>query len=244
MAGVASAAIVSGELIIGLDDGQIIRAGYVQGPQGLQGDRGPQGSTGQPGRDGNGLLHGAGIPTFDDGKDGDFYIDIKEWKAYGPKTGGKWGSGVALLPKDRGSVLPTGMRTQGGAAGARAFAAGISGPSSGGVPTPSTAGLDTINGHNKPLPASTPSTIASDPKGDVMHVLVFAQAATGSWYGEVVATRDANRDTAEVIAWETPLGATPPNLDFQATINASNVLELTMTSDIALTNLRGKIIFV
>ena len=35
MAGVASAAIVSGELIIGLDDGQIIRAGYVQGPQGL-----------------------------------------------------------------------------------------------------------------------------------------------------------------------------------------------------------------
>ena len=244
MAGVASAAIVSGELIIGLDDGQIIRAGYVQGPQGLQGDRGPMGSTGQPGRDGNGLLHGAGVPTFDDGKDGDFYIDIKEWKAYGPKTGGKWGSGVALLPKDRGSMLPTGMRTQGGAAGARAFAAGISGPSSGGVPSASTAGLDTINGHNKPLVAGTPSIIASDPKGDVMHVLVFAQAATGSWYGEVVATRDANRDTAEVIAWETPLGATPPTLDFQATINASNVLELTMTSNIALTNVRGKVLYV
>jgi hypothetical protein len=59
-----------------------------------------------------------------------------------------------------------------------------------------------------------------------------------------VATRDANRDTAEVIAWETPLGATPPNLDFQATINASNVLELTMTSNIALTNVRGKVIYV
>ena len=129
MAGVASAAIVSGELIIGLDDGQIIRAGYVQGPQGLQGDRGPMGSTGQPGRDGNGLLHGAGVPTFDDGKDGDFYIDIKEWKAYGPKTGGKWGSGVALLPKDRGGTLPTGMRTQGGASvGGRAFAASMGGP--------------------------------------------------------------------------------------------------------------------
>jgi len=146
-------------------------------------------------------------------------------------------SGVLVL-------LPTGMRTQGGAAGARAFAAGISGPSSGGVPTPSTAGLDTINGHNKPLPANTFSLIASDPKGDVMHVLVFAQAATGSWYGECVATRDANLDTAEVIAWETPLGATPPNLSFQATINASNVLELAMTSDIALTNLRGKVIYV
>ena len=244
MAGVASAAIVSGELIIGLDDGQIIRAGYVQGPTGLQGDRGPMGATGQPGRDGNGLLHGAGAPTFDDGKDGDFYIDIKEWKAYGPKTGGKWGSGVALLPKDRGGMLPTGMRTQGGAAGARAFAAGVSGPSSGGTLTPSTAGLDTISGHNKPLAANTVSIIANDPKGDVMHVLVFAQAATGSWYGEVVATRDDNRDTAEVIAWATPLGATPPNLTFQATINASNVLELTMSSDIALTNLRGKVIYV
>ena len=46
MAGVASAAIVSGELIIGLDDGQIIRAGYIQGPQGLKGDRGAIGSVG------------------------------------------------------------------------------------------------------------------------------------------------------------------------------------------------------
>ena len=245
MAGVASAAIVSGELIIGLDDGTIIRAGYVQGPQGLQGDRGPMGATGQPGRDGNGVLHGAGVPVFDDGKDGDFFIDTKAMKFYGPKVAGKWGSGVPLLPKDRGMQLPTGMRAQGGAAGARAFAAGISGPSSaGGAPVANTAGLDTITGHNKPLVAATPTPIAHDPKGDVMHVLVFAQAAAGSWYGEVVATRDANRDTAEVIAWETQLGTTPPTLTFDTQINTAGDLELIMTSDIDLTNLRGKVIYV
>ena len=54
MAGnVVSAAVISGELIIGLDDGSIIRAGYVQGPQGLKGDQGPMGATGSPGIDGN-----------------------------------------------------------------------------------------------------------------------------------------------------------------------------------------------
>lgn len=245
MAGVAGAAIVSGELILSLDDGTIIRAGYVQGPTGLTGPQGPMGATGPAGLDGNGLLHGAGVPVFDDGKDGDFYIDTKAMRFYGPKVSGKWGSGVALLPKDRGGQLPTGMRTQGGASGARAFAAGISGPSSGGgAPVPQTAGLDTINGHNKPFLAGTSSIIANDPKGDVMHVLVFGQAATGSWYGEVVATRDANRNTAEVIAWETRLGATPPTLDFTASLDASNNLQLSMTSDIPLTNLRGKILYV
>ena len=77
-----------------------------------------------------------------------------------------------------------------------------------------------------------------------MHVLVFAQAAAGSWYGEVVATRDANRDTAEVIAWETQLGTTPPTLTFDTQINTAGDLELIMTSDIDLTNLRGKVIYV
>ncbi len=242
MAGVASAAIVSGELIIGLDDGQIIRAGYIQGPQGLRGDRGPMGSTGPAGRDGNGLLHGAGVPTFDDGIDGDFYIDIKEWKAYGPKTGGKWGSGVALLPKDRGGMLPTGMRTQGGAAAGRAFAAGISGPSSGGVPPSSTGeGLDLITGHNKPLPASTPSLIASDQKGDAMHVLVKADAATGSWYGEVIVTHFQST-ASHVVAWSVPI-AGAPNLTFGAVWNVDH-LELSLTSDVALTKIRGRVIYV
>ena len=52
MASVASAAIIEGSLIIGLDDGSIINCGFVQGPQGLKGDPGPMGATGDPGLDG------------------------------------------------------------------------------------------------------------------------------------------------------------------------------------------------
>ena len=48
MASVASAAIIEGSLIIGLDDGSIINCGFVQGPQGLKGDPGPMGATGNP----------------------------------------------------------------------------------------------------------------------------------------------------------------------------------------------------
>ena len=243
MAGVASAAIVSGELILGLDDGQIIRAGYVQGPQGLTGDRGAIGSVGPAGRDGNGLLHGAGVPTFDDGKDGDWYIDSKEYRFYGPKTGGKWGSGVALLPKDRGGMLPTGMRTQGSAsAGGRAFAASMGGPGGGGgAIAPTGDGLDLINGHNKPLAANINSIIASDTKGDAMHVLVKADAATGSWYGEVVVTHFGPQ-ADYTVAWEVNIG-TAPKITFAPVWNVDH-LDLGLSSSVALTNLRGKIIFV
>ena len=242
MAGVASAAIVSGELILGLDDGQIIRAGYVQGPQGLTGDRGAIGSVGPAGRDGNGLLHGAGVPTFDDGKDGDFYIDIKEWKAYGPKVGGKWGSGVALLPKDRGGMLPTGMRTQGSASAGRAFAASMGGPGGGGgAVAPTGDGLDLINGHNKPLAANINSIIASDTKGDAMHVLVKSDAATGSHYAEIIVTHFGPQ-ADYTVAWEVNIG-TAPKITFAPVWNVDH-LELGLSSSVALTNLRGKVIYV
>lgn len=239
---VVSAAIVSGELILGLADGSIIRAGYVQGPKGLTGDKGAIGSVGPAGKDGNGLLHGAGVPTFDDGKDNDFYIDTKAMKFYGPKVGGKWGSGVALLPKDRGGMLPTGMRTQ-GSAGARAFAAGISGPSSGGAPAPSTGdGLDLITGHNKPLGAKIRTTIASDQKGDAMHVIIKADVAgAGSWYGEIVVTHFGT--VADyTVAWEIPMGVAPV-LSFFAIYNVNHI-ELAVQSDVALSNIRGKVIYV
>ena len=243
MAGVASAAIVSGELILGLDDGQIIRAGYVQGPQGLTGDRGAIGSVGPAGRDGNTLLHGAGVPTFDDGKDGDFYIDIKAYRCYGPKVGGKWGSGVALLPKDRGGMLPTGMRTQGSvSAGSRAFAASMSGPGGGsGIPAPAGDGLDLINGHNRPLPPGLTTLIASDVKGDSMHVIVKADSTTGSWYGEIIVTHFGGISD-HAVAWEVPI-AGAPILTFSTRYNVDH-LELSVNSDQALTNIRGKIIYV
>ena len=49
---VASAAIIGGDLIMGLSDGSIINCGRVQGPQGLTGDRGPMGATGRVPPDG------------------------------------------------------------------------------------------------------------------------------------------------------------------------------------------------
>ena len=234
-----------GQLILLLSDDRVINVGNVVGPVGATGVQGVPGPKGTPGKDGAEIFLTAGPPDPAQGKPGDIAIDTRAWKLY-QKSGMGWGMGNDMMPGANNLDAATRRFNSGGSGGrggGRFF--GMGAPSAGIAGPPSTgAGLDPITGHNQPLLASTPLIIASDPKGDVMHVLVFAQAAAGSWYGEVVATRDANSDTAEVIAWETPLGATPPNLDFQATINASNVLELTMTSNIALTNLRGKIVYV
>ena len=231
-----------GQLILLLSDDRVINVGNVVGPVGATGVQGVPGPKGTPGKDGAEIFLTAGPPDPAQGKPGDIAIDTRAWKLY-QKSGMGWGMGNDMMPGANNLDAATRRFNGGGSGGGRFF--GMGAPSAGIAGTPPTGnGLDPITGHNQPLLASTPLIIASDPKGDVMHVLVFAQAATGSWYGEVVATRDANSDTAEVIAWETPLGATPPNLDFQATINASNVLELTITSNIALTNLRGKVIYV
>ena len=231
-----------GQLILLLSDDRVINVGNVVGPVGATGVQGVPGPKGTPGKDGAEIFLTAGPPDPAQGKPGDIAIDTRAWKLY-QKSGMGWGMGNDMMPGANNLDAATRRFNSGGSGGGRFF--GMGAPSAGIAGPPSTgAGLDPITGHNQPLLASTPLIIASDPKGDVMHVLVFAQAATGSWYGEVIATRDANSDTAEVIAWETPLGATPPSLDFQATINASNVLELTMTSNIALTNVRGKVIYV
>ena len=98
MASVASAAIIEGSLIIGLDDGSIINCGFVQGPQGLKGDPGPMGATGDPGLDGNTIHTVAGTPRNDMGRDGDYAIDNINWRIYGPKSGGIWGKAKEMLP--------------------------------------------------------------------------------------------------------------------------------------------------
>ena len=105
MASVVSAAVISGELIIGLDDGSIIRAGYVQGPQGLKGDQGPQGATGGTGQDGNTIHTVEGTPDGRLGKDGDYAINRVEWRIHGPKAGGRWPQGVDMLAKGKGKGL-------------------------------------------------------------------------------------------------------------------------------------------
>ena len=244
MAGVASAAVVSGELIIGLEDGQIIRAGYVQGPQGLQGDRGPMGSTGPAGRDGNTLLHGVGTPQFSDGVDGDLFYSTDQVAIYGPRINGNWGKPVYLRPQDNKSfTLPTGMKSQGSSSAGRAFAASMGGPGGGGglPPAPTGDGLDLITGHNKPLPPGITTLIASDTKGDAMHVIVKADSTTGSWYGEIIVTHFGGVSD-HAVAWEVPI-AGAPILTFTTRWNTDH-LDLSVNSDQPLTNIRGNIIYV
>ena len=93
---VASAAIISGDLIIGLSDGSIINCGRVQGPQGLDGPAGPIGAPGRPGQDGNTILTSEGFPRPDVGTNGDYIIDKVSWTIYGPKASGVWGIGTPL----------------------------------------------------------------------------------------------------------------------------------------------------
>ena len=123
---IVSAAIVEGNLILGLSDGSIINAGFVQGPQGLQGPQGPMGATGKQGADGN-TIHGvAGSPRPDLGKDGDFAIDVKNWYIYGPKAGGAWGKGTGMLPSDR--QLQLGTKEYGGSSAGGGSSQGGGGP--------------------------------------------------------------------------------------------------------------------
>ena len=98
---VVSAAVIGGELILGLSDGSIINAGFVQGPQGLRGDQGPMGATGRSGTDGNTILTVAGAPDTTLGKDGDYAINTVVWEIYGPRSGGVWGAGTPLRGNTR-----------------------------------------------------------------------------------------------------------------------------------------------
>ena len=135
MAGVASAAIIEGQLIIGLDDGSIIRAGYVQGPQGLKGDPGPIGATGDRGTDGNTIITIAGIPGNEIGKDGDYAINNRDWFIFGPKSGGIWGKGKSMLPQAKDMVV-NGRGTEGSGTGGGSMGGGGGGGGAGGPDGP------------------------------------------------------------------------------------------------------------
>ena len=99
---VVSAAVISGDLILGLSDGSIINCGRVQGPQGLKGDQGPMGATGRAGTDGNTIHTVAGAPDTTLGRDGDYAINTTVWEIYGPRAGGAWGTGTPLRGNRRG----------------------------------------------------------------------------------------------------------------------------------------------
>ena len=115
MNSVVSAAIIEGNLIIGLSDGSVINCGFVQGPQGLSGPPGPMGPTGSNGTDGNTIHTVAGTPGNEMGTDGDYAIDNVNWRIYGPRSGGVWGKAKEMLPGPENLI--TNGREGGGSGG-------------------------------------------------------------------------------------------------------------------------------
>jgi hypothetical protein len=241
---IVSAGIVSGQLVLGLDSGELITAGYVQGVQGLTGERGPMGATGPAGRDGNTVLHGVGTPQFNDGKDGDLFYSTDQVAIYGPKTNGGWGKPVYLRPQDNKSfTLPTGMKAQGGGGSGRFFAGGISGPSSGGIPAGGgTGGPSPILTNGTPMVAGVPTLIAEDSSGDAMIVDLWAQSAQGTLFTEVAVSKGNGTDTGYSVVYEIQMGVQPPVLTFTPSVTATGGLQLAVSSDVALTTLRGRVL--
>ena len=230
-----------GQLVILLSDDRVLNVGRVVGPPGPTGNQGRPGVPGPAGTDGAEIFLTAGPPDPAQGKPGDIAIDTRAWKLY-QKSGMGWGMGNDMMPGANNLDAATRRFNSGGGSGGGRFF-GMGAPSSGisGSAASVGAGLDPINGHNKPLAANVNGIIASDTKGDAMHVIVKADAATGSWYGEVVVTHFGPK-VDYTVAWEVNIG-TAPKITFAPVWNVDH-LDLGLSSSVALTNLRGKVIYV
>lgn len=226
MAGlIVSAGIVEGQLILGLSDGQVIRAGIVQGPQGLRGEPGSKGDTGRPGQDGNTVHHSAGRPRPDLGRDGDHHVNTIEWE-WSIKENGVWGKPQPLLAE---RANPTGALSQQDRlrmGGGRFFPIGGAG-SSVTVPSATQGGLERIIGYGQPLGANTWSAVALDADGDLMECTLYFSRAGGNevYVAKVIAFR-ANTLGNLTVAWE---AASPDTLSYVVDFDAPVVgSELTL----------------
>ena len=69
----------------------------AKGDKGDKGNDGEKGEKGEKGNDGTQIIPGIGAPTSNIGNNGDWYIDTKNKKLYGPKTQNGWGNeGIPL----------------------------------------------------------------------------------------------------------------------------------------------------
>ena len=151
---IVSAAIIEGNLTIGLSDGTLIFCGYVQGPPGIKGDTGPMGANGDAGRDGNTILTVGGTPRNDVGTDGDYAIDNINWRIFGPKSGGVWGKANEMLPS-KSSLITNG---QAPSAGGGSIGGGGSAEGGGGGTMQTTATLPLANPTRFPQIKSLPDS--------------------------------------------------------------------------------------
>jgi hypothetical protein len=238
---VVSAALVSGNLILGLDSGEIINCGYCQGVQGLQGPPGPMGATGRPGTDGNTVLHTTGRPRPDLGRDGDFCIDTVHWEIFF-KENGRWGKGQPLLVDGSklGGLDDGGKQIKGGPG--RFFPMG--GASSAVAPTPPAAqgGLEPILSNGMPLGANIWNPVAIDSDGDLMEVTMYFSRSGGNevYTCKVIAYR-ANTIGNLTIAWESAQPQQLPyTVEFNAVINGQE-LQLNVRSSTNWEAVRGRV---
>ncbi|MFU1858089.1 hypothetical protein ACK8HY_13815 [Sphingobacterium sp. NGMCC 1.201703] len=96
-----SAIGVIGDFYLNLSSGDLYGPKTKEGwgnPFNLKGSSGVPGSPGTPGAT---ILSGQTIPTQTIGKNGDFYINLKDMTIYGPKTNAGWGSPVSLKPDQK-----------------------------------------------------------------------------------------------------------------------------------------------
>ena len=241
---VVSAGIVSGDLILGLSDGQLINAGRAQGPQGLNGPAGPIGPKGKDGLDGKTILNTQGRPSPDVGKEGDFVIDTVHWEIFGPKAGdnASWGKGQPLLAARANAKGEVTHSDRWAAGGGRFFPMGGSSAS---IPAPPTQqdGLEPIIGNNQPFGVNTWSPIAIDADGDLMEVTLYMSRAGGNevYTVKVIAYR-ANTIGDLTIAWESVTPNTLPYIvEFDSPVNGQE-LTLRVRSSIDWDEIRGKIV--
>ena len=237
MADIVSAGIVAGELIIGLSDGSLIRAGIVQGPQGLQGERGAIGATGKPGLDGRTIHSSNGRPRADLGVDQDFCIDRVNWEIF-YKEAGSWGKGQSLLVGGGLGGLDQGKVVKGSP---RFFPMGGASSSVAALP-PVGEGLEPIIGNGGPLGANTWTPLAIDDEGDLIETTLYFSRAGGNevYVAKVIAFR-ANTTGNLTIAWE---AAQPTSMTYVVTFDAVVIgaqLTVRVQSDTSWESIRGRV---
>jgi hypothetical protein len=227
-----------GNLALLMSDDRVIVAGRVIGPPGEKGDRGMPGIRGLPGRDGNTVLTTDGPPQADEGKDGDWAIDKRSLKLYGPKTAAGWGKGNPMTLTDASlDAAIKRFQSRSGPGGGRFF--GMGAPSSG-IATPSEPGLKPIIGNGKSFPAGLATDIATEKDILSIHALIYAAGSTGATYLEVVVSRFGTF-TAYSVNWENFMGSNPPSLTFDTSVNGKDELVIAMTSDQPLSEVRGRL---
>lgn len=203
---------------------------------------GPIGATGKPGLDGNGMLHGPSFPKPDEGRDGDFFYCTAKKAIFGPKQGGVWGKPVYLSPDDWGE---TQLGKPVSTSGRRFFSSAIGGGATGTppVPTSTTGSLTPILNNETALAAATQLLVAQDIQGDAMVVDLWAQAAQGTLFVEVAVSKGNGTDTGYSVVYEIQMGTAPPGLTFTPGVTGTGGLQLSISSNLALTTLRGRVMY-